>query len=126
MIKEDSKEENIKEYTAVYCGIPKEKINYWLKQSLLFILVIAIGLLAINQALGFFYKTQFLATPCNLCGQLNPEVDACIKKLNSPRASFYAGGEGTDGWTDPFKPNRIIINGEEVEIKINLSDLITP
>ena len=63
-------------------------------------LVVAVGMLAINQSLGFFYKAHFLKQPCDLCGELNPEVKQCIEDLNDPRPSFP---DGSGGWTDPFE-----------------------
>jgi len=35
------------------------------------LIVIALGTLAINQTLGYYYKAKFLATPCALCEELN-------------------------------------------------------
>ena len=31
-------------------------------------------MLTINQTFGWFYKTQFLATPCQFCEHLNPTI----------------------------------------------------
>lgn len=61
-------------------------------------LVVAVGMLAVNQSLGFFYKAHLLKQPCQLCGELNPGVQACIDNLNAPRPSYWTQG----GWTDPF------------------------
>jgi hypothetical protein len=75
---------------------PKDliKILFWI------VLVVAIGMLAVNQTLGFFYKAYFLKQPCDLCAELNPEVEECILNLNAPRASFP---DGMGGWTDPYE-----------------------
>jgi hypothetical protein len=69
-----------------------------LKALFFFMLVLALGFVALNQGIGFFYKTHFLKSPCDLCGELNPEVRLCIGSLNSPRSSYWT----PYGWTDPF------------------------
>lgn len=83
--------------------------NYF-KLALIIIAVIALGLLAINQGMGFFYKVHFLKSPCDLCGELNPRVQECIDVLNAPRASYWT----PEGWTDPFAESNNTV-------KINLS-----
>lgn len=74
------------------------EVNSWLKAGLIFVLIIALGFVAINQGLGFFYKTHFLKSPCDLCSELNPGVEECIEYVNSARPSYWT----PDGWTDPF------------------------
>jgi len=74
-------------------------LEAFLRAGALILIVIAVGSLAVNQTLGFFYKTAFLATPCQLCGDLNPDVQECIDHLNEPRASYWTG----EGWSDPFE-----------------------
>lgn len=78
----------------------------YLKAALIIIGVLALGFAAINQAMGFFYKAHLLKAPCDLCGELNPEVQSCIDNLNAPRASFP---DGNGGWTDPFSDDSPII-----------------
>lgn len=55
-------------------------------EKALFILTIAliflIGLFAINQFLNFYFKAQFLKSPCTVCQELNPEVSGCFKVIN--------------------------------------------
>ena len=58
----------------------KEKLTL----VLIFVLVISLGFLAVNQGLGFFYKAEFLKTPCELCKDLNPEVRTCFKTILHP------------------------------------------
>jgi hypothetical protein len=38
------------------------------------LLVISLGLLAINQAMGFYYKIELLSSPCSLCEKIKPPV----------------------------------------------------
>jgi len=68
------------------------EIVFWI------LLVSAIGFLAFNQGMGFFYKAHLLKAPCDLCGDLNPEVQSCINNLNT-RISYP---DGSGNWTDPF------------------------
>lgn len=98
---EKNKLENVNDKGQT-AGSPIIIVEKPLRAAILFLVVIALGLLAINQALGFFYKAQFLKSPCGLCAELNPEVKECIDFLNSPRPSYWIGGEGTDGWSNPF------------------------
>jgi|TARA_Y100000310_G_scaffold64427_1_gene59951 hypothetical protein len=69
--------------------------------TLIIIGVMAVGFLAFNQGMGFFYKVHFLKSPCGLCSELNPEVDICINNLNKGQLSYWT----PDGWTDPFNKN---------------------
>jgi hypothetical protein len=59
---------------------------------LIYIGVIALGLLAVNQYLGYHYKAIFLKTPCDLCEELNPHLKEC----------FYTESTYTENLTDPF------------------------
>jgi len=54
-------------------------MNDKLKTILVIVLVVALGTLAVNQTLGFYYKSQFLQSPCDLCRNLNPLLDECFK-----------------------------------------------
>ena len=45
---------------------------------LIIILVVALGILAMNQGLRFYYASAFLQQPCELCSDLNPHLDNCI------------------------------------------------
>lgn len=38
------------------------------------VVVVAIGMFAINQTLNYFFKAQFLVTPCQLCEKVNEGV----------------------------------------------------
>lgn len=68
-----------------------------LKQYLQFIaiilLVLSMGLFVVNQIIVYRYKAIFLASPCKLCGDLNPDVESCLKELNNPRAVYFIDGE---------------------------------
>jgi hypothetical protein len=71
---------------------PKKPIL--LKDKLLFALIIiaivALGITAVNQTLGYMYKTKFLATPCDLCIELNPHIEKCI--METPRVTNELNG----------------------------------
>lgn len=87
--------------------IEKDQLFYnSLRLAFWICLVLALGFLAVNQTLEFFYKAHFLKAPCDLCVELNPEVKQCLDYLNAPRASYWT----PEGWTDPFKAPDININ----------------
>lgn len=45
------------------------------KFCLIIIVVVALGLFAINQFFAWHYKIVFLKTPCDLCMELNPHLE---------------------------------------------------
>lgn len=51
----------------------------WLVIIIIMLLVISIGLFALNQTLAFYYKSEFLQSPCALCEELNPHLEECFK-----------------------------------------------
>jgi hypothetical protein len=69
----------------------KQLYNYIL-MAVLATIVIGGGLFCFNQFLRWHYTTAFLATPCQLCMELNPDFGKCgiatttneeqIKKIN--------------------------------------------
>jgi hypothetical protein len=76
-----------------------------LKTIAIVLLIIGLGVFAVNQVLTYYYKTEFLKSPCYLCGELNPEVKICIENLNKGRASYWNGSD----WSDPFKFDNVNI-----------------
>jgi len=60
---------------------PPSKLQLY-KQKAIFVLIIvavlALGLLAVNQFIGFRYKMVFTQTPCDLCTELNPHLEKCF------------------------------------------------
>ena len=58
----------------------KEIINL-LYIALLILTVIGVGLFALNQAMTWFYKAEFLAKPCDLCLKLNNNLSLCPKTI---------------------------------------------
>lgn len=38
------------------------------------LIIVGAGMFAVNQTLGYIYKSQFLQTPCQLCLELNPDM----------------------------------------------------
>lgn len=47
-------------------------------------IVMTLGLIAINQGMGYYYKSELLQAPCTLCLELNPEIDEqCFIKRES-------------------------------------------
>ncbi len=45
------------------------------KLCLIIIVVVALGLLAINQFFGWYYKMELLLSPCDLCEESNPHIE---------------------------------------------------
>ena len=94
-------------------GSYNNRILDWLKLAFWILLVVALGMLAVNQTLGFFYKAHFLKAPCDLCAELNPGVEQCIANLNTGKPSYWT----PEGWSDPWAENET-----EGKIKINLTN----
>jgi len=85
--------------------INNRSLGDWLKLLATIFFVVGLGVFAVNQVLEYRYNAVFLAGPCKLCADLNPEVQTCIDDLNSPRPSYpLKNGE----WTDPF--NKAVYN----------------
>jgi len=62
---------------------PATQLEIYKKKAvfvLIIIAVLALGLLAVNQFVGFRAKMIFLQTPCELCAELNPHLENCIKE----------------------------------------------
>jgi len=56
----------------------QQKEKKWFIRIIVILIVVGLGLFALNQTLGYIYKAQFLNSPCDLCRELNPEVDICL------------------------------------------------
>ena len=67
--------------------------------------VVGIGMFAVNQTMGYFYKSKFLQTPCALCEELNPHLSECFKQEST-------------AYQDQF--------GNNQKIKFNLSGINIP
>lgn len=69
-------------------------LSYWLKQILIAVLICALLLVIFNQGYAWYYKNEFLQTPCELCVSLNPEWEQCYefskKKIivSSPQTNY--------------------------------------
>jgi len=48
---------------------------------LIIVTIVCIGMLAINQTFGWYYKIQLIAKPCDLCLKLNPNLTLEEKPL---------------------------------------------
>ena len=59
------------------------KTNNILLSILLILTVISIGMIGINQTMGYIYKTQLGKTPCKLCVEQNPQYKGCIEQVNT-------------------------------------------
>ena len=84
------------------------QIINWLKVATIIIGVIALGMFAVNQGLGYYYKSRFLQTPCELCAELNPQWQNCFEQttkkvsaspgraFESLNISMFNGGAGRE------------------------------
>jgi len=52
----------------------------YLKIGVLMAIIIALGMVAINQTFGYYYKAKFLYGPCQLCEELNDVK--CVREIN--------------------------------------------
>jgi len=58
-------------------------MNEKLKLILTILIVVAVGMLAINQILGLYYRSQLLLSPCDLCSELNPHLNKCFEEASN-------------------------------------------
>ena len=85
----------------------EKKTKDTIKFAFIIVLVLALGCLAVNQAMGFYYKANLLANPCQECLKYNEHYSSCFKEQSQVQI-------------DPA-------TGEEVKkIKINYSNIILP
>lgn len=89
-------------------SLQKEKATASFKDlalTALYILgVVALGILVLNQWLGFHYKMQFAQSPCGVCAEANPEIKTCMQRI---KPMFL---NGTGGLYDPTNQTIIKIN----------------
>jgi hypothetical protein len=81
----------------------ERNLDYYYKiAKFLFIVLIvpALGVFAVNQALEFRYKSVLLQTPCTVCMDLNPAVKDCMVRKDT----LYSDKDGTwktlDNWNN--------------------------
>jgi hypothetical protein len=89
-------------------SLQKEKAPASVKElaltALYIISVVALGMLVLNQWLGFHYKMQFAQSPCGVCAEANPEIKNCMQRITP----VYLNGSG--GLYDPTNQTIIKIN----------------
>jgi len=54
-----------------------------IKFAFIIVLVVALGCLALNQLIGFVYKTQLMQEPCLLCKEANPHYKPCFEEQST-------------------------------------------
>lgn len=64
----------------------------WLKTSVMILLIVGLGLLAVNQVLEYIYNAEFLKAPCQLCRELNPDVAVCLNEAGKIATFWNANG----------------------------------
>jgi hypothetical protein len=105
----------------------ESNFKIWSERLLIIFLVCFFGLLAINQAIEYRYKSVFLQTPCSLCSQLNPNVSICIYSCFNTKKNVYPTSTGD--WIDDagicygITGNIKNCSGEKINMKLNISSL---
>ena len=82
--------------------VKKEHIYY----LIMILLVIGLGMFALNQTFSWYYKLGLLTNPCTTCKEYNPQYEDCFKEKSTERIMLDTYG------------NRI-----NNKIKINISKL---
>lgn len=54
-----------------------------MKIALIILSVVGIGMFTVNQTLKFFYSSELLQKPCELCLSLNPRFESCFENAPS-------------------------------------------
>jgi len=76
-------------FNNIIAELKQYKALDWLKFLILIGLVLLIGLFGVNQFLSFRYKAVLFTTPCELCLELNDNVNLCPKveaiDFNNPK-----------------------------------------
>jgi len=66
-----------------------KNLNKKLKTGLYIVLVVAIGLFAVNQAIEWNYNAQMLNGPCSLCAEQNPDQKECVTECFTNKGSTH-------------------------------------
>lgn len=64
-------------------------IRDWLIAILIIGIVMALGLFSVNQYLVFRYRAEILSIPCDLCRELNPQLEDCFHIKTDMKNSSY-------------------------------------
>ncbi len=111
-------------------GQKKDKIGklhewyLWARFLFIIALVVAVGVFAVNQALEYRYKAEFLQTPCEICKKFNQNQSSCIDNCFKYELKLYPDINGN--WRDvtskcfDFSGKEIECKGSE-NLKINFS-----
>jgi len=75
------------------------------KTIIIVLIIVSLGLFALNQTLGYIYKAHFLKSPCDLCAQLNPNISNCIYQKENTYYKLDNGYQTLDS-----KPLNISVN----------------
>jgi len=107
----------------------KRDFFYYAKLVATILLVVGLGVFAINQALHYYYSTAFLSNPCDLCKNLNPNMSTCIDGCFTWRKNLHLtiNGDWADDLGNCYTLQGIKINctTNTEEIKINWSTALS-
>lgn len=95
-------------------------LHRWAYTIFIMILTITVGIFGINQFLAYKYKAHFLASPCNLCEELNPHLSPCFTMAST----YYIDPEGNRINKTEYEEG---VKGEYYNLSnINLSSWVVP
>ena len=90
------------------------------------LLIICIGLFALNQFLEFKYKVEFLKTPCTVCAELNKNQSKCVNACFEYKTTANAlpNGDIKDALGNCYDTSgKIIACKDNLDININISSV---
>jgi hypothetical protein len=67
----------------------KKGLNDYIVTLVTILIVVCLGLLAVNLTLKFVYTSQLLQTPCELCAKLNPQQSDCVQGCFNYKVQVY-------------------------------------
>jgi len=96
--KKEQKESNPNPIPSLQSGGGLAKYYKALKFILVVLIVVSLGLFSFNQIVQFRYKSLFIASPCELCKELNKNQSGCIDGCFKFGLSLYPDRFGN--WKD--------------------------
>lgn len=80
--------------------ILSQEFYFYFKFAAIILVVVALGLVVVNQTFAYYYKVHFLKNPCHLCAELNQNQSKCVEGCFIFRKELYPTNSGE--WKDPY------------------------